>query len=258
MEGALVDLQRAMIDQQLALRRSMSSGGAHRERESFPVDLEAFGELRGSEQLIVERQLRYVNRFDSGSPVLDLGCGRGEFMQLLRDAGIEPLGVDSDPRMVAYCTAKGLEVFEDDAIQFLAHVPEASLGGIFSAQLIEHLEQDDLIRLVRLSARALRPGAPVVLETPNPESLITFVSFYSDLTHTRPYNADALVLVLRSCGFDTVEIEYSLPPDPSLAIPPLPPVLAQDAPGLETALQRLSGLMYGPLAYAAVARRSSG
>ena len=179
-------------------------------REAELDQLALVNRFRGSEESIRERQRPYLRRFSQRGAVLDVGCGRGEFLELLRDAGIPAHGVDSDPNMVDLCRSKGLRAERRDALAYLEELPPGSLGGIFAAQLIEHLELHDLIALVRLSFRALRDDGVLLVETPNPEALITFAEFYVDPTHVRPYHAETIRWLLESEGYASVDVEYSL------------------------------------------------
>ena len=131
--------------------------------DSIAIDMFALeGAFRGQEEEIRRRQRRYVELFRGRTAVLDVGCGRGEFLGLLLEHGIEASGVDPDSRMVEHCRAKGLDVTFDDAIHHLEQADDASLGGIFAAQLIEHLSPQALLALVSLSARKLRTGGALL------------------------------------------------------------------------------------------------
>src|SRR6188472_231332 len=126
--------------------------------------------MRGSTADVRERQRPYVDDFRGAAPVLDVGCGRGEFLGLLREAGIEARGVDADADMVAFARGAGLDVVQADAVAYLEGLDDGSLGGVFAAQLVEHLPPAALLRLLQLAARKLRPGGLLVAETINPLS----------------------------------------------------------------------------------------
>src|SRR4051794_834587 len=164
--------------------------------------------MRGSTGDVRERQRPYVDDFRDAAPVLDVGCGRGEFLSLLRNAGIEAKGVDADADMVAYARGEGLEVEQVDALAYLEAQPEASLGGIFMAQVVEHLPPPALFRLLELSARALRPGGVLVAETINPLSPLALRSYFADLTHAQPLVPETLTLLAKQAGFRDVETRY--------------------------------------------------
>ncbi len=171
--------------------------------------LELERRYRGTEEEIAERiaaYLPYLERAGERGPVLDLGCGRGEALALLRARGVPARGVDSSARMVALCRERGLEAEEGDLFEHLAAQPAASLGGVVSFHVIEHLPADALDRLVRLAWRALAPGGVLILETPNPLSLVVAArNFWLDPTHRRPVHPESLRLLYELAGFDPVE-----------------------------------------------------
>jgi SAM-dependent methyltransferase len=171
--------------------------------------LELERRYRGTEEEIRERitaYLPWLQSLPAGSSVLDLGCGRGETLALLRDHGIAARGVDSSARMVALCRERGLEASEGDLFATLESLAEASLGAVVSFHVIEHLPGAALDRLVRLAWRALKPGGVLILETPNPLSLIVAArNFWLDPTHIRPVHPDSLKLMYELAGFDPVE-----------------------------------------------------
>ena len=151
--------------------------------------------FRGSEELIREMAASYVPLLRDHGPVLDIGCGRGELLGLLRDAGIEARGVDTDAGMVRRCRAQGLDVLEGDGLDHLEGVPEGSLGAINATQVIEHLPYDRLLAFLRLSHSRLKPGGLLIVETVNPHSIAAFKTFWTDLTHKAPIFPEvALVL----------------------------------------------------------------
>src|SRR5439155_15531095 len=121
--------------------------------------------MRGSVESIRDRQRRYLDDLRQEGPVLDIGCGRGELLGLLREAGVEARGIDADADMVAYARGDGLEVEQADALAYLEAQPAGELGGIFMAQVVEHLPPPALFRLLELAARALRTGGVLVAET---------------------------------------------------------------------------------------------
>lgn len=178
---------------------------AHEEHSYFELERR----YRGTEEEIRERisqYLPYLDRVRDKGPVLDLGCGRGEALALLRDHGIAARGVDSSARMVGLCRDRGLEAVEGDVFEALAAVPEGSLGGVVSFHVIEHLPGESLSRLVHLAWRALARGGVLILETPNPLSLVVAArNFWLDPTHMRPVHPESLKLLYELAGFDPVE-----------------------------------------------------
>jgi glycosyltransferase involved in cell wall biosynthesis/SAM-dependent methyltransferase len=159
--------------------------------------------FRGSEEFIRERQRRFIPLLDGHGPVLDFGCGRGELLDLLREAGIEYAGVDSDEGMLDRCRAKGHENLElGDGIGYLERCPEASFGAVFCAQVIEHLPFETLVRFFELSRRALRPGGVLIAETVNPHSPSALKAFWVDLTHQHPIFPEVALALTRGVGFE--------------------------------------------------------
>ncbi|OGP52334.1 MAG: hypothetical protein A2Y79_13735 [Deltaproteobacteria bacterium RBG_13_43_22] len=172
-----------------------------------------FEELhRGSEEAVKWKQKNFLSYFKDRGPVLDIGCGRGEFLELLKEAGIPASGVDTNQEMVRQCRAKGLEAVHQDGLVHLRGLPDQSLGGIFLSQVIEHLEPEALRELVRVSFAKLRPGGILLAETINPQCLSTFSgAFYLDLSHKNPIHPEAARYLWESFGFRQMELLYVSP-----------------------------------------------
>ncbi|MEO7133376.1 MAG: class I SAM-dependent methyltransferase [Vicinamibacterales bacterium] len=168
--------------------------------------------FRGSESAIRARLADYVAYFAGQSDVLDMGCGRGEFLDLLRDAGIPATGIDLNPEMVEVCRARGLDGKVGDARSYLQGVPDESLGGVIAVQVVEHLEPAYLSQVLGLAFDKVKPGGKVVLETINPACWVAFFeSFIRDLTHVKPIHPETLQYLLQASGFTNVEIIYRSP-----------------------------------------------
>jgi O-antigen chain-terminating methyltransferase len=218
-------------------------------------------QFRGTEEDIRARQSVYVDEFrDVPGPVVDLGSGRGEFLELLAQAGIGSYGIDRHPDMVARSKEKGLDVREGDALDHLGSVAKGTLGGIFSAQMIEHLEIRDVPGFFELAADALAPGGRLVVETINPESLIVFASaFYVDLGHLRPLHPLTLRFLAEKSAFKDVRVEYFSPPPEDArptAIAPTGHALLDEVVGaVNENFERLDRLVFGPQDYALIATR---
>ncbi|MCA1839215.1 MAG: class I SAM-dependent methyltransferase [Actinomycetota bacterium] len=202
----------------------------------------------------------YVPLFRGCKRVLDIGCGRGEFLQTMRDESISAYGVDLDDGMVEAARERGLEVLVGDAIEHLRRIPSSSIDGIFCSQVAEHLKTSELMTLLDLCFRKLEPGGLVVFETPNPESLFIFHSFfYVDLTHIKPIHPEAFRWALEATGFADVRIERILPVPDGTRLEDIPPELAEEA-GWQTIqhnVQRLNQVIYGPQHYSAIATKAS-
>ena len=165
----------------------------------------AFEELfRGSEAFIGARQERYLPLLAADGPVLDFGCGRGEFLDVLSAAGIDAIGVDSDAGMVARCLDKGHSATTlADGLEYLEGLEDGSLGTIFSAQVVEHLPPDVLRRFIELAPRKLRPGGRFIAETVNPHSVAALKTFWVDVTHQHPLFPEVMVAFCRLAGFSS-------------------------------------------------------
>jgi len=205
--------------------------------------------MRGSVEEIRERQRPYVDDFRGSAPVLDIGCGRGEFVALLHSAGIEARGIDADADMVAYAHGEGLPVEQVDAIEYLSALDERSLGGIFMAQVVEHLPPSTLVRVLELAAAKLRPGGLLVAETINPLSPIALRNYFADLTHAQPLVPETLELLARQSGFAESELRFLNEPGARLTEPEDPVIAAN--------VRRLNELLFAPLDYALLARTAA-
>ncbi|HEY2433329.1 MAG TPA: methyltransferase domain-containing protein [Vicinamibacterales bacterium] len=168
--------------------------------------------FRGSREVIRARLASYVPYFAGATDVLDVGCGRGEFLDLLRAAGIGARGIDLNHEMVEVCRAAGLSAEHADAVSYLSALPDGSLGGLFAAQVVEHLEPAYLLQFLELAHHKLRPGAPLVLETLNPACWVAFFeSFIRDITHVWPLHPDTLRYLVTASGFVSARLEYRSP-----------------------------------------------
>jgi SAM-dependent methyltransferase len=232
--------------------------------DASPLSYLAFEEKhRGPGEAIKEKQRAYLHHF-LGAPgrVLDAGCGRGEFLEILREAGIPAYGVDQDAEMAARGREKGLDIAVGDLLSHLEGLPDGSLGGVFAAQVIEHMSTDGLVSLVRLAHAKLAPGGRFIAETINPACLATFSgAFYLDLTHIRPVHPEALRFLLEETGFREVDLEFTAPFPPEMKLQEVEaPVWFHDIGKdfLRTVndnFGRINGLVYGYQDYAAIARR---
>ena len=204
--------------------------------------------MRGSTEEIRERQRVYVDDLHAHQPVLDVGCGRGELLGLLRDEGIEARGVDADADMAAFAQGEGLDVVQADGLVYLEGLDDGSLGAVVATQLVEHLPPPVLVRFLELAAAKLKPGGILVAETINPLSPLALRSYFADLTHAQPLVPETLELLAKQAGFAQTEIRYLNPPEKRLEEDGLTPALAENA-------RRLNELLFGPLDYALVATR---
>ena len=183
--------------------------------------------------------------FRDAAPVLDIGCGRGELLMLLREAGVEARGIDADADMVAYARGEGLDVEQADLVEHLTGLGDGSLGGIFMGKVVEHLPARTLAHALALAAAKLRPGGVFVAETINPLSPIALRNYFADLTHAQPLVPETLELLARQAGFPQTEIRFLN--EPERLTEPDDPVIAAN-------VRRLNEILFAPLDYALVAR----
>jgi SAM-dependent methyltransferase len=217
--------------------------------------------FRGSQEQITERLSSYLPEFAGASDVLDVGCGRGEFLDLLRGRGITARGLDLNHEMVEVCRSRGLDVAEGDAVGYLEALPDGALGGLFAAQVVEHLEPGYLLRFLELAHHKLRPGAPMILETLNPACWVAFFeSFIRDITHVWPLHPETLQYLVLASGFSEARIEYRSPVPAAdklqtVAAPPSSP-LRDAIDVLNANVEKLNDRLFTYLDYAIVARRA--
>jgi 2-polyprenyl-3-methyl-5-hydroxy-6-metoxy-1,4-benzoquinol methylase len=203
--------------------------------------------MRGSVESIRGRQRRYLDDLRDHAPVLDIGCGRGELVGLLRESGVEARGIDADADMVAFARGEGLDVEQVDAVAYLEGLAEESLGAVFMAQVVEHLPPTTLVRVLELAAVKLRPGGVLIAETINPLSPLALRNYFADLTHAQPLVPETLELLSRQAGFGETEIRFLNEPAERLTEP--------DDPVIAANIRRLNDLLFAPLDYALFARR---
>jgi SAM-dependent methyltransferase len=248
---AVAALQDVVAAQQELL--DSAAEGRESRAEAALLDVYALEErFRGTEDAVRERQARFVPYFEGASgAVLDLGCGRGEFLGLLRSANVEAYGVDRDEAMIRHCQRLGHAVVEDDAVAHIEAVAPGTIGGVFCAHLIEHLVPARALRLVRGAYAALAPGGWFVLETPNPETLLALSAFYTNFTHVKPYHPRALEWLLTHLGFENVALTFSDPVDDRK----LPALHNTDAADFNAALMNLNDLLFGDLDFAVAGQK---
>jgi SAM-dependent methyltransferase len=180
--------------------------------------------FRGDPIVIRARQHQYVpyvqNVVTRASPLLDIGCGRGEWLNILKDSNIPATGIDTNAASVQECSAQGLNVLHADAITYLSNIEEKSLGAITLFQVLEHLPFPTMVHLLRLALRALVPGGVLIAEVPNSETLSVGAStFWIDPTHERPLFPGLLEFLATEVGYTSVEGVYSSPlaPEPDFS-----------------------------------------
>jgi SAM-dependent methyltransferase len=198
---------------------------------------------------------RYLDLLAENAPVIDVGCGRGELVELLRQRGVEAIGVDTDPSMVAEARDRGLDVRLVDGGSFLRGLEPGSVGSIIATHVVEHIDLDALVELLELAATRLRPGGVLIAETPNPASLIVLGNSYIlDPTHVRPLHPSLLAFLCEGAGFRDVRLRFYEPATgyhlPKITDPQAPPWVKQ----VNDAFSKLNEVLFGPQEYAVIAR----
>ncbi|MBO0727962.1 MAG: class I SAM-dependent methyltransferase [Acidimicrobiaceae bacterium] len=222
------------------------------------IDLVDFRDRLRPRDETVRRQSLYLDFFRrSPGKVLDLGCGSGDFLSLLRQAGVDAHGVDANPDMVARCQEKGLEVALEEPLAHLARLPSGTLGGVCAAGVVEHLEPAAVVRLFQLTAEALGEGGILVVETLNPQSVATLTSAaFADLLPARPIDPRVLTYLAESTGFRDIEVRYLESQNNRLPAPPSP----ADAESIDSVLgemiedlRRIDSVLFGAIDLALIA-----
>jgi SAM-dependent methyltransferase len=211
--------------------------------------------FRGSEESVRDRYRDLAARFEGCGPVLDVGFGRGEFLDLLAEIGVAASGIEVDADLVYAAAQRGLDVRIGDAASYLAALPDASLGGVCALQVVEHLSPQAYIDFARAVARVVRPGGLVVIDSPNPSSFYVYAhAFYLDPTHTRPVHPLFLMFLFDRAGFEKVELEWRSPPPEAALLEPVP---GDDdlSRAVNDNIARLNAVLYGPQDFAIIARR---
>ena len=215
-------------------------------------------QFRGTPEEIRERLVPYADLFVGASDVLDVGCGRGEFLALLAERGVSARGIDVNESMVEVCRQKGLSATREDALAYLRAQPAGSLGGLLAAQVVEHVDPAYLTNLLDAAWAALRPGSVAVIETINPACWFAFFeSYIRDITHVRPLHPETLKYLLVASGFEHVEIRFRSPyPEHEKLQRVAGASLGDAADVLNANAEKINRLLFTHLDYAAVARRA--
>jgi SAM-dependent methyltransferase len=245
----LLDEARQRLSRPMAKRQLQAlAEEADHALDAFYVSFE--DQFRGSRAEIKQR-LRVYLPFITGAgigrddaPVLDVGCGRGEWLELLKEEGLRSSGVDSNRVLVAQCQELGLEVVEKELMSYLPGLPDSSLGAVTGFHIVEHLPIETLVKFLDETIRVVKPGGVVIFETPNPQNvLVGTCNFYFDPTHRNPLPSPVMKFLLESRGYTRVEV--------------LNLNASDEAPvkGSSELARRFNQYFYGPMDYAVIGWR---
>lgn len=204
----------------------------------------------GEERVIREQSERFADLFRGRQRVLDLGSGRGTFLELMKERGVGAYGVDMDERMIATARTRGLEVEEGDAVAHLRALEDGGIDGLYARHLAEHILPGELVEILRQCRRALAPGSPAVFVTPNPGTLTVGAhSFWLDPGHLRPIPAELFRFLLEVEGYREVEVVTF---EPTEGLQKLDESIAD--PKMRENVRRLNELLFGDRDYAVIGR----
>lgn len=215
--------------------------------------------FRGTEEEIRRRQSFYLPFFRGRKNVLDLACGRGEFLELMREMNVPARGVDLDTAMIGRCREKGLDVVSADVFAYLSSVSEGSLDGIFCAHFLEHLPPEAYVELISQCVQKLAPSGVLAVETPNPECLAIFSqTFYLDPTHRQPIPPAQLRFLFAESGLTQISTHFLSPASAGLPVIPLLASQVLEADRLRAwneAVTRFNEAFFGGMDYAVLGHR---
>jgi SAM-dependent methyltransferase len=212
--------------------------------------------FRGDPEEVLKTQSdRYFERLAAHPPVIDVGCGRGELAAVLTQHHVEVVGVEPDLSMAAEARSRGVDVRTTDGVSFLESCGDDSVGAIFSCHVAEHMPFDELLHLVHVSLTKLKPGGIFIAETPNPAALIVLGnSFILDPTHLRPLHPALFAFVCETAGFRDVRLEFF---SPAIDYHIRPIDEDHKLSVLNSDLERLNDVLFGPQEYAVIATKAS-
>ena len=223
---------------------------------NFDMDYLAFeNKYRGSEKSIQKLQEKFVRLYAGKDNILDIGCGRGEFIKTLLNAGKQYVfGMDINPQMVEKCKKEGLSVELKDGVNYLYDNDNLNLGGIFSSQVIEHLKPSQIVKLIKGAHKNLQEGSPLILETINPMALVTQTMAYTlDLTHRQYVHPFTIEMLLKEHGFKKVEFIYSSPVDTEAPILKDNDMNSKELEKYNEKIRRMHEMLFGYQDYAVIA-----
>jgi O-antigen chain-terminating methyltransferase len=218
--------------------------------------------FRGTQDDIRSRLADYLPLLSSASDVVDVGCGRGELLELLRQNGVSARGVDTNDGMVQLCRSRGLDVGQGDALGYLERQADGSIGGLAAIQVVEHFEPAYLLRFLETAFHKMRPGAPMILETINPACWMAFFETYiRDVTHKQPLHPETLRYLVQAGGFSSVDVHFRSPVresdrlDRVSSADTAPAALRRVIEAVNDHAEKLNSRLFSSMDYAIIARR---
>lgn len=220
-------------------------------------------QFRGPRDYVMASQSVYIDYFKyCGGAIIDIGCGRGEFLELMKKNGVKAIGVDSYQPFIDYCRNIGLEVEKADALTYLSQLPDEGVSGIFMSHVVEHLSNDYIIKLIEIASKKIYPGGYFVIETPNPQCLTTYRNFYVDLGHHKPIHYNMLEFIFKSFHFSSVE-KYHNPSSVYHNLETKEPIHAFEIKGdsisnldeFNNGIFRINEVLFGNLDYTLIAKK---
>lgn len=213
-------------------------------------------EFRGSRNIIKANQENYIEYFKGKNIVIDVGCGRGEFLELLKENNIPAVGVDLFEEFVEYCKYKNLNAAYGDGIEYIRNLQDESIEGIFASQIAEHLKAEQLFTLCKESYKKLKQGCYFILETPNPTSLSIYTNaFYMDPSHVKPVHPKTLEFFLKESGFKEIRIVYTEQSKVNYRLPLLEGENINNLSEFNDGINLLSDVIFGSQDYAVIAKK---
>jgi trans-aconitate methyltransferase len=272
--------QRLALTEQrlLALKRDVERGDVRGHTTAAPEQVPFSGSVdsvtylqfedrfRGSQHEIRARVEDYLPILAGASDVVDIGCGRGELLALLKERGVSARGVDSNAAMVELCRSRGLTVEQGDGLSYLQRQPDTSIGGLTAVQVVEHFAPAYLVGVLETAFHKMRPGAPLLLETINPACWMAFFETYlRDLTHRQPLHPDTLKHLVQASGFTSVDVQFRAPVSDADRLDKVETAggsvnemarpLSELADAINAHADKLNRLLFSSMDYVVVARR---
>jgi SAM-dependent methyltransferase len=221
-----------------------------------PMAYASFEDRYRPEAQVRERQAIYRDALTGRRRVVDLGCGRGELLTLLRELDVAAYGVEVDADFVAHARANDLEIVQQEAIAHLEELEPGAVDTIVASHVIEHLPPTSFFRLIDLASEKLGDDGLLIFETPNPKSVLGgSVNFHRDPTHVHPIHPDTLAFLCEQAGFPNIEVTPLVPVPDDQRLPRPAPGEGELTEHVDSVVEQLNELLYGNLDYALFARR---